>query len=59
VFCTVAVVFSFVYIRDLRRWVRPSGYMEEGNDRNPKEDPTTFGQLVPIFLTLLTVFTFF
>jgi hypothetical protein len=59
VFCTVAVSFSFVYIRNLRRWVRHSEWMEKDNDRNPEKYPMTFGQLVPIFLILLIVSTFF
>jgi succinate-acetate transporter protein len=32
--------------------------MQLNNNENPENDPTTFGQLVPLLLISLTVFTF-
>ncbi len=32
--------------------------MQLSNKRNPENDPSTFGQLVPLLLMSLTVFTF-
>ncbi|SPQ23339.1 8a176297-9c53-46cb-8a71-a93f7138ac22 [Thermothielavioides terrestris] len=46
------------YIFHLRRWVNESGWMQPVNNQNPENDPTTFGQLVPVLLMSLTVFTF-
>jgi hypothetical protein len=58
-FCTIAVGFSFNYIRRLRNWMSESGWMERDKvGRDLESDSTTFGQLVPIFLTLLTLFAF-
>ncbi|KAF2801898.1 uncharacterized protein BDZ99DRAFT_527865, partial [Mytilinidion resinicola] len=58
VFCTVAIIYSFVYIRNLRSWMGHSGWIEKEDGKNPESVAYSFGQLVPIFLTLLTVFTF-
>ncbi|KAF2495473.1 hypothetical protein BU16DRAFT_441557, partial [Lophium mytilinum] len=57
VFCTVAIIYSFVYIRRLRSWMGHSGWIQPDDGKNPESVPYTFGQLVPIFLTLLTLFT--
>jgi hypothetical protein len=53
------VVLSGNYMIRLRSWARNSGWMEVDNDgRSAEDDATSFGQLVPIFLCLLTLFTF-
>jgi hypothetical protein len=58
-FSMVAIVSSFNYIQSLRNWMNNSPYLIRGDDnRNPENDPTSFGQLVPLLLILLTVFTF-
>ncbi|KAH8894890.1 hypothetical protein GQ53DRAFT_820558 [Thozetella sp. PMI_491] len=46
------------YIFQLRRWVAASEWVRLEGNRNPEDDPTTFGQLVPILLCFLTVFSF-
>ncbi|KAK4198767.1 hypothetical protein QBC40DRAFT_89686 [Triangularia verruculosa] len=56
------VVTSALYVFSLRRWVHESGWMEpvdeEAPDRIAENDPSTFGQLVPVLLISLTLFTF-
>ncbi|VBB80340.1 Putative protein of unknown function [Podospora comata] len=56
------VVTSALYVFALRRWVHSSGWMEpideELPDRIAENDPSTFGQLVPVLLISLTLFTF-
>ncbi|KAF4633070.1 hypothetical protein G7Y89_g5050 [Cudoniella acicularis] len=60
VFCTVAIVYSFNYIRDLRNWMDQSPWLQrEPDGTNPENDATTFGQLVPLLLILLTIFVVF
>ncbi|KAK9415974.1 hypothetical protein SUNI508_09934 [Seiridium unicorne] len=51
------VILSGQYIFALRGWVDRSGWLQLDNGQNPENDATTFGQLVPIFLTALTFFT--
>ncbi|KAK9771419.1 hypothetical protein AB5N19_03169 [Seiridium cardinale] len=51
------VILSGQYIFALRAWVDRSGWLQLDNGQNPENDATTFGQLVPIFLTALTFFT--
>lgn len=46
------------YIFHLRRWVDESGWIEEENNVNPENDATDFGQLVPIFMSAMIVFSF-
>jgi hypothetical protein len=53
-----AVVLGFDYIMKLRAWMNRSGWIQLNNGINPENDPTTFGQLVAIFLSALTVFAF-
>ncbi|KAI1858808.1 uncharacterized protein JN550_012462 [Neoarthrinium moseri] len=55
--CT-AVIKSGSYIFALRSWVDKSGWIALENDGNPENDATSFGQLVPIFLSALVLFTF-
>lgn len=49
------VVLAFHYIMRLRGWMDGSGWID---GKNPENDSTSFGQLVAIFLTALTVFAF-
>jgi len=56
---TVVVIFSALYIQDLRRWVDTSGWLARNEaGENPENEVTTFGQLVPILMAALTVFAF-
>jgi hypothetical protein len=58
IFCMVAIVMTFLYIQSLRGWMNRSPWMKKEVDgTNPEYDATSFGQLVPLLLTLLTVFT--
>lgn len=57
-FCTVTIVITGLYVTKLRGWMNQSGWIEKNQNTNPEYDPTTFGQLVPLLLVLLTVFTF-
>ncbi|KAK4034175.1 hypothetical protein C8A01DRAFT_39347 [Parachaetomium inaequale] len=52
------VANAAIYIYRLRWWVDKSEWIERTNNRNPENDPSTFGQLVPLLLMSLTVFTF-
>ncbi|KAM7220398.1 hypothetical protein V8F06_004177 [Rhypophila decipiens] len=50
---------SFRYIYDLREWVRNSAWISRDmNEKVNEDDPATFGQLVPLLLISLTVFSF-
>jgi hypothetical protein len=57
--CIGAVGESYTYIERLKLWMNGSGWI--GRDSitgtNPERDGTSFGQLVPMLLTLLTLFT--
>ncbi len=54
---TIVVVISAIYIQQLRSWVDKSGWLDlDRTGANPENDATTFGQLVPILMTALTVF---
>lgn len=57
---SAAAIMSANFIMKLRRWAQYSGWLEN-NPINlqvgPEDDATSFGQQVPILLTLLTVFT--
>ncbi|KAK4107903.1 hypothetical protein N656DRAFT_462551 [Canariomyces notabilis] len=52
------VIDSALYVFELRRWVDHSVWLERVRNINPENDPSTFGQLVPLLLMSLTVFTF-
>lgn len=52
------VVTSAQYVLELRNWVDKSGWMDLEHGRNPENDPSTFGQLVPVLLITLIIFTF-
>lgn len=54
------VYYSTTYIYALRSYVNRSGWLavEDNNGQNPENDATSFGQLVPIFLSALILFTF-
>lgn len=54
------VGFTTIYIYQLRSYVDRSGWLEveASNGQNPEMDATSFGQLVPIFLSALVFFTF-
>ncbi|KAH8899790.1 hypothetical protein GQ53DRAFT_709016, partial [Thozetella sp. PMI_491] len=54
---TWTVAESALYILNLRKWVNASGWLALNNGKNPEDDPTTFGQLVPLLLIALTVFS--
>jgi hypothetical protein len=49
---------SVIFITQMRSWAKHSGWMQLTNGKSPEDDATTFGQLVPIFLCALTVFSF-
>jgi hypothetical protein len=54
-----AVVLSAKYITDLRMWVKYSRWMKlKDQFNNPEDDATSFGQLVPIFMTAAIAFSF-
>lgn len=58
VFCSVAIVMTYLYIQKLRNWMNSSPWIQKNKDgTNPENDATSFGQLVPLLLILLTVFT--
>lgn len=46
------------YIFALRSWVYKSNWIQFENNMNPEQDATDFGQLVPIFMSALIVFSF-
>lgn len=46
------------YIFALRSWVYKSGWIQYENRMNPEQDATDFGQLVPIFMSALILFSF-
>lgn len=54
----VSVVYCAMYIFQLRAWVDRSQWIALDNGSNPENDATSFGQLVPIFLSALILFTF-
>ncbi|ROV95692.1 hypothetical protein VMCG_07543 [Cytospora schulzeri] len=54
------VVTSADFIMKLRAWAKQSGWLQPGGNNgggDQEDDPTSFGQLVPMFLVLLTIFT--
>ncbi|KAI0484052.1 hypothetical protein GGR56DRAFT_7099 [Xylariaceae sp. FL0804] len=53
-----STVLAAHYIFQLRAWVDRSGWIQKQYNQNPENDATTFGQLVPIFLSALIVFSF-
>ncbi|KAK3361021.1 hypothetical protein B0T24DRAFT_539902 [Lasiosphaeria ovina] len=53
-----AVILSAKYINDLRTWAKSTGWLEvDEGGQSAEDDATSFGQLVPIFLCLLIVFS--
>lgn len=46
------------YIFSMRSWVYKSGWIQYENNKNPEQDATDFGQLVPIFMSSLILFSF-
>lgn len=55
----VTIGFQVTQLFGLRRWARRSGWLETNEGGLSEEDDwSTFGQLVPMFLGLLTLFTF-
>lgn len=51
------VVNSYQYVTGMRIWMNNSGWMHLDEDgRNPEMDPSSFGQLLPVVLILLTIF---
>lgn len=58
-----ATVFTSAgFIMKLRAWAKQSGWLQPGGINgqgsvNQEDDSTSFGQLVPMFLSLLTIFT--
>ncbi|GAB1317964.1 TRP C-terminal domain-containing protein [Madurella fahalii] len=49
---------SSYYVFALRDWVDKSGWIERSGNLNPENDPWSFGQLVPLLLMSLTLYTF-
>lgn len=55
----LTVAISANYMMGLRAWVKRSGWLEtDPGGQSAEDDATSFGQLVPIFLCLLTLFAF-
>jgi ABC-type uncharacterized transport system fused permease/ATPase subunit len=56
--CAYTISDNFLYILRLKEWMNGSEWIAHDpiTGLNPEKDATTFGQLVPILLTLLTVF---
>ncbi|KAI1770557.1 hypothetical protein F4818DRAFT_259868 [Hypoxylon cercidicola] len=54
----VVTIISTRYIFQLRSWVNNSGWIQKENNKNPENDATSFGQLVPILTSALIVFSF-
>ena len=55
-----ATIISARYIFSLRRWANDSGWLESDQDgKNPENDFSSFGQLVPIWTSAMIVFSFF
>lgn len=55
---SVTAIISADFIMKLRSWVRHSGWLKsDSTSLGPEDNATSFGQEVPILLTLLTVFT--
>lgn len=55
----VTVWFSAHYMMSLRSWAKASGWLQkDAGGQSEEDDATSFGQLVPIFLSLLTLFSF-
>ncbi|KAI0112319.1 hypothetical protein F4776DRAFT_350543 [Hypoxylon sp. NC0597] len=53
------IIISTQYIFSLRRWVDKSGWIElDNNNKNPENDATSFGQLVPLFSSAMILFSF-
>ncbi|KXX74659.1 hypothetical protein MMYC01_209265 [Madurella mycetomatis] len=52
------VITAGLYVFELRQWVDRSGWIHQSRNTNPENDPSTFGQLVPMLLMSLTIFTF-
>ncbi|KAH6651354.1 hypothetical protein F5144DRAFT_589589 [Chaetomium tenue] len=52
--CGWTIANAAVYVLHLRSWVDKSGWMQLSNNGNPENDPSTFGQLVPVLLMSLT-----
>lgn len=52
------VIASGIYMRDLRAWVRQSQWLAENDEHiTSEDDATTFGQLVPICMSGLILFS--
>lgn len=52
----VVISLAFDYIQKLRKGMKKSGWLEMKEGVNPEDEWATFGQLVPIFLCLMTVY---
>jgi len=53
------VYLSAHYMMALRSWAKQSAWLQlDEGFQSPEDDATSFGQLVPIFLCLLTLFSF-
>lgn len=52
------IVETTEYMFQLRSWADHSGWLQTSGGVNPENDPTSFGQLVPMCLVCLTLFTF-
>lgn len=54
-----ATVNASQYIFGLRSWANRSGWIETENNQNPENDFSSFGQLVPIWTSVMIIFSFF
>ncbi|KAK7747656.1 hypothetical protein SLS62_008982 [Diatrype stigma] len=53
-----ATVVASQYIFGLRRWADRSGWIETDKGQNPENDFSSFGQLVPIWTSVMIIFSF-
>lgn len=55
------IILTSQYLFSLRRWARNAEWLKanEGSKRTSEDDATAFGQMVPMILSLLTIFALF
>ncbi|EJT69828.1 hypothetical protein GGTG_12711 [Gaeumannomyces tritici R3-111a-1] len=55
------IILTSQYLFSLRRWARNAGWLEtdEGSRKTSEDDATAFGQMIPMILSLLTIFALF
>ncbi|KAL8410267.1 hypothetical protein RB596_000100 [Gaeumannomyces avenae] len=55
------IILTSQYLFSLRRWARNAGWLEtdEESRKTREDDATAFGQMIPMILSLLTIFALF